>query len=185
MSDTIVYIGGITLSGFEIPSKIPYGGEQSLKIHKLVGGQRVIDALGQDDMALAWTGRFQGSDAEARAEAIDQMRIAGLPVGLTWGQRSYTVVIQKFVVDWERFYQQPYSISCEVVTDSSDASPTSDATLDDLVDGDMTAATSLAATTTTIASAAAEARATIQSALSSAAATVNSAMGALNSAISR
>ena len=144
MTDTTVVLGGVPLKGFEIPSKIPYGGDQALKVHKMLGGARTIDALGRDDMPLAWSGRFQGADAEDRARLIDQMRITGQQVALIWGEEAFAVVVEKFVVDWERFYQQPYSISCVVVTDNSFSGTAAPATLDDLVDGDMTAADDLA-----------------------------------------
>lgn len=138
MTDTAIVLGDVALSGFEIPAQIPFGGDQALKVHKLLGGARVVDALGRDDIEIAWTGRFQGADAEGRAQLLDQMRQAGQPVSLTWGEQSYTVVIAKFTVDWQRFYQQPYSISCVIVTDNSSGPAAADATLDDLVDGDMT-----------------------------------------------
>jgi len=38
-----------------------FGGAQMMAIHKLIGGQRVIDTLGPDDENISWTGRFVGA----------------------------------------------------------------------------------------------------------------------------
>ena len=57
---TTVTLGGFAFQDFEVPERIPAGGEQMLAIHKLVGGRRVIDAMGRDDAALEWSGYFLG-----------------------------------------------------------------------------------------------------------------------------
>ena len=137
MADITLTLGDIVFDGLEIPPVLKGGGEQALKIHKLLGGARVVDALGRDDGEYTWDGRFQGSDAEDRAQAVDQIRQAGQPVTLTWGTRSYTVVVSKFLWDWERVYQIVYSIACVIIDDNTTAPATSTATLDDLVGGDM------------------------------------------------
>jgi hypothetical protein len=137
MPDVTLVLGGVTFSDLEIPAEIEGGGAQAMQVHKLLGGARVIDALGRDDEALEWSGRFQGGDAEGRAQTLDQIRIAGQPVLLTWGSRSYTVVVASFRWKWQRFYQILYSISCVVQDDGTTAPASSNATTDDLVGGDM------------------------------------------------
>jgi hypothetical protein len=55
-----VTIGGISLSEWEIPERINFGGKQQVTVHKLIGGNRVIDAMGPDPDDVRWSGRFRG-----------------------------------------------------------------------------------------------------------------------------
>ena len=48
MPDTQVILGGIVFQDFKIPERINFGGAQRLVVHKLVGGNRTVDALGSD-----------------------------------------------------------------------------------------------------------------------------------------
>jgi hypothetical protein len=144
MTDVALTLGGIVFTGMEVPDKLPFGGEQMLKLHKLVGGQRVVDAMGSDDLALEWSGRFFSPDALSRARAIDAMRKAGKAVTLSWSELSYTVVVKRFVADFEQAWNLPYSISCEVVADLS--KPLTAATgpsIDDVVGADLTTSLNL------------------------------------------
>ena len=114
-------LGGVLFSGFEIPEQINFGGGHALHTHKLPGGQRVIDAMGQDDDAIAWQGRFRGGLAAFRARSLDSIRIAGRPVTLAWGGFRYTVVVSEFKAEYRQSYEIPYSISCVVVTNPARA----------------------------------------------------------------
>lgn len=140
MSEFPVILGGVTFQGMEVPDRIAFGGDQMLKVHKLVGGRRVIDAMGADDMALEWTGRFFGADALSRAMALDQMRRDGQVQRLQWSELAYDVVIKTFRADFEKAYNLPYAICCEVVgsngVDSSaeDGAPIS---VDQMVGSDL------------------------------------------------
>jgi hypothetical protein len=118
MSDFIVTLDDIAFAGFEVPESMPFGGGHSLSVKKLIGGKRVIDAMGADEDPIEWSGRFRGKDAATRARAIDAKRKAGKPVQLTWGDFAFTVVIERFRPVMERAYEIPYSISCVVVSDS-------------------------------------------------------------------
>lgn len=122
MSDTKLILGNFAFSAYEIPEAIPFGGGQKLAVHKLPGGARVVQAMGRDDMPLAWSGLFLGAQARERAQYVDYLRTQGKPLKLTWDQFQYTVVIESFSCAFERFYKLPYSISCLVVSD--DAAPT-------------------------------------------------------------
>ena len=66
------------------------------------------------------------------------MRRAGKAVQLSWWTSSYTVVVKRFVWEFERFYEIPYEIECEVVQDLTATfwSGVSD-TLDSLIDADL------------------------------------------------
>ncbi|MBB5189608.1 hypothetical protein HNQ50_000318 [Silvimonas terrae] len=119
MSQTTLQLGDFVFQDMEIPESIPYGIEQRLAIKKLPGGVRVIDALGPDPAPLEWSGTFfalPGFTAKQRADQIQQMTTAGLPVDLIWDDLFYTVVIRSFVPDY-RLAHIPYKIICEVLLD--------------------------------------------------------------------
>lgn len=136
--DTAVVLGDFVFQSYEVPEKIPFGGDQKLAVHQLVGGARVVDSMGREDMPLTWSGLFMGQGALDRARYLDFLRQQGSALILTWSEFSYTVVIQSFHADFERFYKLPYTITCLVVQDN--ASPiTTLYPLDfnDAINGDM------------------------------------------------
>jgi len=125
--------GSFVFSGAEVPEKISFGGEQMLNTHKMVGGLRVVDAMGGDDAPLSWSGIFLGSadaskaplptaaTASGRARFLDYLRSSGQTCALTWGDFSYIVVVAKFTADYKKPYWIPFSISCEIVQDRTKA----------------------------------------------------------------
>lgn len=119
MDPLILTLDDFTFQDAEIPEQITFGGEQKLAVHRLVGGSRVVDAMGRDDGALEWSGLFLGTDAVRRARHLDGLRISGRALDLTWSEFSYKVVVKSFRAPFERFYKIPYTISCEVVQDNS------------------------------------------------------------------
>lgn len=112
-------LGSVTFANYEIPPGINFGGQQALSVKKLVGGQRIIDAMGRDDDPITWSGRFRGSTGLFRARYLDQMRAQGAAIPLFYSQFNYTVVIRSFKADFQRFYEIPYSISVEVIIDNT------------------------------------------------------------------
>jgi hypothetical protein len=112
-------LGSVVFSGFEIPQEIPFGGSQQLVVKKLVGGDRVIDAMGRDDIEIEWSGRFRGSLGEARARELDLMRIQGQQQLLAWSSLRFLVVVEKFKANFQQPFEIPYSISCTIITDLS------------------------------------------------------------------
>lgn len=120
MSDLTVTLGDITLVDLETPERMPWGGEQQLVVHKMVGGARTIDAMGQDEAPIEWSGWILGPDAVSRAQSIDAMRVGGLPQKLTWHGFTYQVIVRSFLPVFERFYQIPYRINCEVVQNNTE-----------------------------------------------------------------
>lgn len=145
--DTTVNLGQFQFSGFEVPERIPWGGSQQLAVHKLVGGQRVIDATGRDDRPLEWSGIFLGATAVDRARFLDTMRVQGLQQPLTWGQLSYLVIVREFEPVYQRSFEVPYRISCEVIADL--ANPTTSiaaAAIDQALNDDLNTATGLGVT---------------------------------------
>jgi hypothetical protein len=106
-----VIIGGITLDGFETPEIINFGGSQRLSKKQLVGGARQVDALGWDQDDIQWSGRFRGSSALQRCQAIEGLAIIGLPITVTYLGLNYKVLIAQFRADLQRMgYEIPYSI---------------------------------------------------------------------------
>ena len=117
MPDTFLILGDFVFSRFEIPETIPFGGEQRLIVHELVGGVRVIDSMGESPKPIEWSGYFVGELALERALYIDGLRKAGQPLLLTWDALAYTVMIKSFHCDFNRYYRIPYKITCEVLED--------------------------------------------------------------------
>lgn len=137
-------LGDVLFRDFEIPSKITgaIGGKQQLAKHKIIGGARITDAMGDDPEDPAWEGRFRGSDAESRAQALDAIRAAGQEVLLTFGSFQYTVVIEEFTCDYMQAYEIPYRIKCYITVVQTAAV---DPSLDDLVASDLSSLTAQAA----------------------------------------
>jgi hypothetical protein len=137
--------GDFVFADTDVPAKIPFGGEQHLVVHELVGGARQVDAMGRSDRPLEWSGIFVGANALSRARALDAMRVEGLPLVLTWSELAYSVLIRSFKPDFEQRFQIPYSIICEVVKDLTSSSSAGQASIDDAILGDMATATTLGA----------------------------------------
>src|SRR6266404_4566455 len=142
--DTYLTLGDLTFGRFEVPEHIPFGGDQALAVHELVGGKRIVDAMGRQDRPLEWSGQFIGADANDRARYLNYLRIAGQPLILSWGEYAYSVVIKTALPDFRRAYEIPYFISCMVVEDLTLPVTTSPpASVDSAINDDMTTANSL------------------------------------------
>jgi hypothetical protein len=107
-----VSLGGFVFTDYAIPERIKLGGEQNLVVHKLIGGTRVINAMGPDNTDLTWSGRFQGPTATPLAVTLDQMRKSASVLPLIMDTQTYTVVIKNFDWTYERSYQILYTITC-------------------------------------------------------------------------
>lgn len=143
MPDTVLRLGDFQFRATEIPERISFGGAQQLVVHKLIGGVRVIDAMGRDDAPVTWSGLFQGPDSVTRAQFLDTLRVQGGVQFLSYYTLGADVVVKSFSADFERFYQVPYTITVEIVRDYS--TPVTElpdgAGIDDAITGDMAAAT--------------------------------------------
>jgi hypothetical protein len=135
-------LGGFIFTDYAIPEAVELGGEHNFVVHKLIGGDRVIDAMGRNDKDIRWSGRFQGQGALAKAMALDALRISGAQVPLIVDSQYYVVGVHIFEWLYERSYQIQYRISC-VVAQSSEGASSIVGTLDGLVGIDLAAATSL------------------------------------------
>jgi hypothetical protein len=132
-------LGGVVFDNWSTPPKVPFGGKQALKVHKLPGGSRVFDLLGPDDHDIKFSGMIYNPDAAGIAESIDAMRVSGQPVGLSFAGRFYNVIVEEAELTVRRYPQwYEYSISCCVVLDPMAGGGFSvPSTFADLVGADM------------------------------------------------
>lgn len=146
MNDTFLKLGILEFAELEIPESLPFGGEQRAVVHSLPGGVRVVDVMGREDGLITWSGLMLGSSATNRARTLDTMRINGRPQKLTWWEFDYTVIVQHFKADFQRYYKVPYQISCLVIADNtSPVTALEPAGLNDVVIGDNATAQDLGA----------------------------------------
>ncbi len=86
MADTLpVSIGGIQLLGAEVPSFFDRGGELRTVSLKTISGDRVIQVVGSQPSRRELLGCFLGAGAIERAEALESLRDAAIPVLLSIG----------------------------------------------------------------------------------------------------
>jgi hypothetical protein len=119
MPDVTVTLGNITFTDLEVPERIPWSTEQQIVTHKHVGGARTLDAMGQDYPPMEWSGWILGPNAVQRAQSLEAMAASGLPQTLTWSGLTYQVIVRGFHPVFERFYQIPYRIVCEVIANNT------------------------------------------------------------------
>jgi uncharacterized protein YciI len=140
MSNVILTLGGVPFQDFEVPEQIRFGGGQRLAVHDLIGGGRVVDALGDDAGEVSFAGIFSGSDAAARAQALDAARATGAAVPLVWDGFFYTVVIAEFAAEYAKPWWIPFALRCAVVLDSAAVLATVVAPVASLISSDISAA---------------------------------------------
>lgn len=142
--DTTLNLGNFQFQGLEIPAQISgLAPLQSLAIHKFVGGDRTIDALGQDFPPITWSGLFFGTNAIARLNQLKALAAAGLPQTLLWHSFNYLVLIKDVGADERRQYEIPYHITCEVVSDNSTPVTSLTSTTDAALNADLLTAQTL------------------------------------------
>lgn len=110
-------LGEFTFARGEIPESIGFGASQQLHVHTLVGGARVIDAMGAAPLRPEWSGWLSGPQALERARFLKKLAEAGQPLALRFGEFAYTVVIAEFFAEFRAGPNLPYSITLEVVRD--------------------------------------------------------------------
>jgi hypothetical protein len=141
----VLSLGGVAFTDYSPPSSMMLGGRQSLVIHKLPGGSRVIDELGPDDADIAWSGFFFGDDTATLVTTLDAMRAAGGVIPLIFAGQYRSVILEQFIARWRRFpVWAEYEITCVVAQNPSQgvlgAAVT---TIDSLVSGDLSFAVTL------------------------------------------
>jgi hypothetical protein len=106
-----IQLGSVGLSAFEVPSSVKFGGTQRVVVHRLYGGGRVVECLGPDPGEISFEGAFTGPDAARRARTVENMRVSGQPVWLTWDSFGFNVLVQTLAID----YRTPWWIGFHVV----------------------------------------------------------------------
>lgn len=111
--------GEVVFEGMDLPDGLTGGGDQTLVTHKLIGGKRIVDAMGPDDEAIAWQGRFLDEFAQLRVFQLDLLRRSGREVQLQLPipQRAYRAVIGRFTWTQQRPYLYEYAISLTIIED--------------------------------------------------------------------
>jgi len=132
-----VILGDITFRDFEIPPTIQFGGSQRIAIHRLGGGGRVIDALGNDDADIEFSGALFGTDAIERASQLAALCSSGRVIPLAWDAYYFLVVVKEFSADYKSDRWIPYRLSCVISppgkpVDSSVLPSVADAIIEDL-----------------------------------------------------
>jgi len=106
--------------GFELPEQISTGGKHNLVVHSLVGGTRIVDALGAEEEDISFKGRFRGQTAIARARFLDSLRQGGKPYRLIFSSYVRVVVFKDFKADFtQQGLEIPYDMKFLVVRNSN------------------------------------------------------------------
>ncbi len=142
MPGVTMILGPVVFQDFEACAGIRFGGEQRIIVHKLPGGDRVIDCLGRDDAEITMNGTFSGPDGTLRARALDELRAQGSVLALTWDVFFYSVVIRDFQADYRNSFWIPYRLVCTVLRDEAAALFETALSLAGSVVGDIAAAAS-------------------------------------------
>jgi hypothetical protein len=143
MSNVILTLGGVPFQDMEVPEKISFGGQQRVAVQNLIGGGRVVSALGIDDGKISFSGIFSGNDAVNRAQLLDAARALGAALPLVWDSFFYTVIIEGFTAEYRKSNLIPFSISCVVVSDPLASLVALAAPIANLVGNDLAAASAL------------------------------------------
>ena len=139
-------LGPFVFQEMEVPEAIRYHAAQMLAVKVLVGGARVVDAMGVDYRPIVWSGVIWPTtqfSAAQRAQQLELLRDQAQPLSLTWDRFSYQVYIRSFEPDY-RFGRIPYSIALEVVQDNTDpAGGVQNPTIDDAIIGSVNSANAI------------------------------------------
>ncbi len=107
--------GPFVFLGAEVPEHIATGGRHMLSVHRLIGGKRIVNALGPDESAIAFSGIF-AYEGTARSDFLDSLRQRGDVCTLTWDNRRYLVIVAQYQSVYHKPYLLEYSIGLLVVS---------------------------------------------------------------------
>lgn len=139
-----VLLGNIQFVNNEVPDVMKSGSKQMLAIHRVMGGSRVIDAIGPDFPPISWSGLFfGGTSAMVRARACDSLCQSGAEVNLYFGSNAYVVIVEDFSYSYKHEWEVRYTISCQVVSLAAPISFTLP-TIDTVIGNDFSAINSIA-----------------------------------------
>lgn len=141
-----VVLGSFAFSGFEVPEYVSVGGSMAMTVHKLPGGERHINLMGDDPADIAWSALLLDNNPYRRAQELESMRAAGASLGLHFGPWYFTVIIHSFEAR-PHYGRVEYSIACTVLRNEATAPRGASPLLTNLVGADMASAlTSVPAT---------------------------------------
>lgn len=112
-----VKLGDLIFDNAEVPQKINMGGSQMQAVHQLIGGKRVVDALGRNDDDIKFSGLFQGITAVDRQRYIEGLRLSGEEVEFSYLDYKYKVIVKDFRAQFQAVYMISYQITLTVVED--------------------------------------------------------------------
>lgn len=113
-----VVLGAFAFQDFEVPETVQLPVRQAVEIHRLIGGERVLDAMGPDYGDIAWEGVMLGAGCETRAQELKALVDAAQAVTLTWGSWSFTVLARALLLR-EGYQRIGYALRCAIIRDDS------------------------------------------------------------------
>lgn len=139
MGDILV-LGGVVFNDFPFatPDAINEGSGQLIAEQKLIGGDRVLDAMGPDPEPIEWTGRWRDASAVGNDQLMVAMAEAGAAVPCTWNGYFFTVLIERYKSKYESYREIVYTVKlCVLPNNGGSLGSTS---LDDIVGQDLSTA---------------------------------------------
>lgn len=172
-------LGDVTFHNTEIPEAIPLGGEQSVNVHELPGGARVVDNMGYRWQPVGWSGLLLGANAWNRGAALLKMMQAGKPYVISFYSFRHNCIITSYQMNVEATYRIAYSIQVLILEQNYVPAP---GNADAAIQADAAAASGLAGLTglSGIISTVSSAVATVQTINSFAKAAISDVKTALN-----
>lgn len=147
MSLDVLALGPFVFTEFAVPELLPAGGRQQMRLHKMPGGNRRVDAMGPDDADRVFEVLHVGVGALAAAQTLDQMRISGRAWPYSNGVEARTVIIQAAEYRLEKFNVIHQALVLTPIDNPAGASAMP-ASTDMLIQADLGAASATAATST-------------------------------------
>lgn len=119
LQDSAFSIGTVDFSLEEAPDELSIPISQNLAVKDLIGGKRIIQALGTVWKPLKWEGYFFGANAQYRARVLSRMMAEASVQRLTYLSYALDVVIEDFVAVYQHQNQCKYEITVQVLADAS------------------------------------------------------------------
>ena len=145
MPNDVLALGPFLFTDFAVPETLPGGGKQQLRVHKLPGGDRIVDAMGPDDDDRSFEVLHVGSGSADDVLLLDQMRISGLPYPYSNGMEARIVVIASHTWKVEKFPNVIHSSLTLTPVDNPGGSGAAVSSIDSLIGSDLGGASGVAA----------------------------------------
>jgi hypothetical protein len=113
----IIRLGELIFNASEVPQRVNSGGSQMLVKQQLIGGVRVIDALGKNDDDIVFSGLITGIIDQERSKYLDYLRTSGIQVNFTYSSFNYSAVMRDYKPDLRMGYKNYYTITLTIIED--------------------------------------------------------------------